>query len=151
LTAVLGYADFLIEDVPAESKGDVEAIQRAGRSAAALTRQLLAFNRRQVLQSVVLDLNTVVGGTQKLLRRLIGEDVELVIDLQPGLAPIPADPGQIEQVVLNLAVNARDAMPDGGRLTITTSSGVARPPATRAADTPAEPGLYVVLSIADTG
>ena len=138
LTAILGYADFLIEDVPPESRGDVEGIRKAGRSAAALTRQLLAFSRRQVLQPEVLDLNAVIASTDKLLRRLIGEDVEIRMALDQTLPAIKADPGQIEQIVLNLAVNARDAMPDGGRLTIATERGGA-----------AAPGA--VLIVTDTG
>jgi PAS domain S-box-containing protein len=150
LTAILGYTDFLLQDVPGPSKGDVEGIHRAGRSAAALTRQLLAFSRRQVLLPVVLDLNATIAGTEKLLRRLIGEDVELALTLEPSLPPVTADPGQIEQVVLNLAVNARDAMPDGGRLTIATSAGAI------GADTmrdgmPVKAGPYVVITVTDTG
>jgi PAS domain S-box-containing protein len=150
LTAILGYTDFLVQDVSGPSKGDVEGIQRAGRSAAALTRQLLAFSRRQVLQPIVLDLNATIAGTEKLLRRLIGEDVELALTLEPSLAPVTADPGQIEQVVLNLAVNARDAMPNGGRLTIATSAD------TMAADTMLDgmsikAGSYVVITVTDTG
>jgi PAS domain S-box-containing protein len=120
LTAILGYTDFLMADVPAESREDVESIQKAGRSAAALTRQLLAFSRRQILQPEILDVNLIVTNTDKLLRRLIGEDIEIRMELAADLPPVKADPGQIEQIVLNLAVNARDAMPKGGRLTIET-------------------------------
>jgi two-component system cell cycle sensor histidine kinase/response regulator CckA len=150
LTAILGYADFLIIDVPAGSRADVEGIQKAGRTAAALTRQLLAFSRRHVLQPEVLDLNAVVANTDKLLRRLISEDVELVMNLQPGLPAIKADPGQIEQIVLNLAVNARDAMPEGGHLTIDTATEhIAE--ATIRGGMPAPQGPYVVLGVSDTG
>ena len=150
LTAIIGYSEFLLDDVPAASRGDVEGIQKAGQSAAALTRQLLAFSRKQVLQSEVLDLNSVVTSTDKLLRRLISENVELALDLQPGLPPIKADPGQIEQILLNLAVNARDAMPAGGRLTIaTTSEEIA--PATLRGGMPVRPGPCVVLIVGDTG
>ena len=124
LTAIIGYTEFLVTDVPASSRRDVEGIQKAGKSAAVLTRQLLAFSRKQVLQHEILDLNSVVENTDKLLRRLIGEHVELALDLESGLPPVKADPGQIEQILLNLAVNARDAMPDGGRLTIATTSEV---------------------------
>jgi PAS domain S-box-containing protein len=150
LTAIIGYTEFLLADVPASSRGDVEGIQKAGRSAAALTRQLLAFGRKQVLQYEIVDFNTVVANTEKLLRRLITETIALELDLQPGLPPVKTDPGQIEQILLNLAVNARDAMPAGGRLTIATTSeeicagtvrgGLAVPP-----------GPCVVLSVVDTG
>jgi signal transduction histidine kinase len=135
LTAILGYADFLVEDVPAESRTDVENIQKAGRTAIALTRQLLAFSRQQVVQPEIVDVNTVVSNTDKLLRRLLREDIVVRLSLQPDLPPIKADPGQIEQIVLNLAVNARDAMPEGGTLTIATSSEPSR----------------VVLTVIDTG
>jgi PAS domain S-box-containing protein len=150
LTAIIGYTEFLLADVPASSRGDVEGIQKAGRSAAALTRQLLAFSRKQVLQYEILDLNSVVANTEKLLRRLIGGNVELEMDLRSGLPPVKTDPGQVEQILVNLAVNARDAMPEGGRLTIATTSeencagtvrsGMAVPP-----------GPCVVLTVGDTG
>jgi PAS domain S-box-containing protein len=122
LTAILGYADLLLEQVP---EGDhvrprVLEIQKAGRAAASLTRDLLAFSRKQVLQPVVLDLNDVIRNTESLITRLVGEDVTIVISLDHALGAVRADPGQIGQVLLNLAVNARDAMPEGGRLTITT-------------------------------
>jgi PAS domain S-box-containing protein len=150
LTAIIGYTEFLLADVPASSRGDVEGIQKAGRSAAALTRQLLAFSRKQVLKYEIVDFNTVVANTEKLLRRLITESVELELDLQPGLPPVKTDPGQIEQILLNLAVNARDAMPAGGRLTIATTSeeicaGTVR---SRVA---VPTGPCVVLSVVDTG
>ena len=135
LTAILGYADFLAEDVPAESRPDVENIQKAGRTAIALTRQLLAFSRQQVIQPELVDVNTVVSNTDKLLRRLLREDIVVRLRLEPDLPSIKADPGQIEQIVLNLAVNARDAMPDGGTLTIATSSEPSR----------------AVLTVGDTG
>jgi PAS domain S-box-containing protein len=150
LTAILGYTDFLIEDVPSASRGDVEGIQKAGRSAAALTRQLLAFSRRQILQPEVLDVNTVVASTDKLLRRLIGEDVIVRMRLAPGLPPIMADPGQIEQIVLNLAVNARDAMPGGGQLTIETIGEEITTPGARTG-LPIGPGPCVVIVVSDTG
>ena len=97
-------------------------IQAAGERAAALTRQLLAFSRRQMLQPQVVDLNTLVQQLEKLLRRLIGEDVELVTALAPDLRPVTVDPASVEQMLVNLAVNARDAMPSGGRLTIETAN-----------------------------
>src|SRR5262249_31583373 len=105
-----------------EERETVQRLDRAAERATALTQQLLAFSRRQVLQPRPLDLNECVADMEEMLRRLIGEDVELTVDLEPGLGPVLADPTQIEQVIVNLAVNARDAMPDGGRLTISTQS-----------------------------
>ena len=100
----------------------IDEIRGAGERAAELTRQLLAFARKQVIAPVLLDLNTVVVGSEKLLRRVLGEDVELATALQPELWTIRCDPGQIEQVILNLAINARDAMPGGGKLSIETTN-----------------------------
>jgi PAS domain S-box-containing protein len=148
LTAILGYTDFLVDDVPAESRADVEGIQKAGRSAAALTRQLLAFSRRQILQPEILDVNTVVANTDRLLRRLIGEDVHIEMHLAADLPPVKADPGQIEQIILNLAVNARDAMPSGGRITIETTREEIVP---SAGEPPSIAGLCAVLTVSDTG
>jgi two-component system cell cycle sensor histidine kinase/response regulator CckA len=150
LTAILGYTDFLVQDVPADSKPDVEGIQKAGRSAAALTRQLLAFSRRQILQPEILDVNSVLANTDRLLRRLIGEDVEIKMDLAKDLPAVKADPGQIEQIILNLAVNARDAMPDGGRLTIATTREVISP-GHDAEQSPAIAGPCAVITVSDTG
>jgi PAS domain S-box-containing protein len=150
LTAILGYTDFLIQDVPPASRGDVEGIQKAGRSAAALTRQLLAFSRRQILQPEVLDLNVIVANTHRLLRRLIGEDVEIRMQLAPDLPAIKADPGQIEQIVLNLAVNARDAMPAGGQLTIETRREEIAAPGTRGG-LPTTSGPSALIVVSDTG
>ena len=123
LTAILGYAEMIAEALgPGHpQRREAEQIARAGRTAASLTRQLLAFSRRQVLQSAVHDLNGVVSNVDKMLRRLIGEHIDLVLKLAPGLPPVRVDAGQLEQVLLNLAVNARDAMRDGGRLTIETT------------------------------
>ncbi len=125
-------------------------IERAAESAASLTRQLLAYSRQQMLQPRVLDLNSVVTGIDPLIRRLIGEDVHFQTVLEPGLARVKADPGQVEQVIMNLAINARDAMPDGGKLIIETSNAEVdeiyrqqRPMVAL--------GSYVVLSVADTG
>src|SRR6185503_15787183 len=117
---------------------------------AALTRQLLAFSRRQVLQPIVLDLNALVGDIEKLLERTIGEDITLVMALDPESEPVRADPSQIEQVVFNLAVNARDAMPNGGQLrfatqTVDVGASVAQQHA------PMVPGRYVRLTVTDTG
>ncbi len=125
-------------------------IERAADSAASLTRQLLAYSRQQMLQPKVLDLNSVVTGIDPLIRRLIGEDVHFQTVLEPGLARVKADPGQVEQVIMNLAINARDAMPDGGKLIIETSNAevdeIYRQQRPMVAI-----GSYVVLSVADTG
>jgi PAS domain S-box-containing protein len=145
LTAINGYGELVLV---ALGKGHparelVGEMTRAGERAARLTQQLLAFSRRQVIAPEVLDLNALVADLGRLLRRTIGEDVELATELQPGLGGVLADRGQLEQVALNLAVNARDAMPKGGRLTVRT----------RDAADPAglPPGRYVVLEVSDTG
>jgi two-component system cell cycle sensor histidine kinase/response regulator CckA len=125
LTAISGYSEFLIGGTAdPKLRRYAEEIKRASDRAAALTGQLLAFSRRQVLQPRILDLNATVGDMDMMLRRLIGEDVELVTMLGPELAPVRADPTQIEQVIVNLAVNARDAMPHGGSVTIETANVV---------------------------
>jgi len=122
LTAIAGYAELAADELPLGStaREDIEGILAETGRAAALTRQLLAFSRKQVLQPRVLDLNGVVGGLEKMLRRLLGEDLRLEILLDPNLPRVMADPGQMEQVLLNLAVNSRDAMPGGGCLSIET-------------------------------
>jgi PAS domain S-box-containing protein len=152
LTAISGYSDLLLHRLPEYStlRRDVEEIRKAGDRAAALTRQLLAFSRRQVLQPKVLDLNTVVTNMGHVLHRLIGEDIELSTDLSRSLSRVKVDPGQIEQVIVNLAVNARDAMPDGGRITIATADAELSP-AYAAAHPEVRPGPHVLLSVADTG
>jgi len=123
LTAISGYSEFLIAgEVDERSRRHAHEIKKAAARAAALTGQLLAFSRRQVLQPRVLDLNAVVSDMDMMLRRLIGEDVELVATLDPALGAVRADPTQVEQVIVNLAVNARDAMPNGGALTIETGN-----------------------------
>jgi CheY-like chemotaxis protein len=128
----------------------VEQILNAGLRATSLTRQLLAFSRRQILTPVVLNLNEIVTGTEKLLRRLIGEDIELITVLSPALGCVRIDPGQIEQVIVNLAVNARDAMPHGGRLTIRTANlEGAEADQTGILFLPA--GSCVLLEVCDTG
>jgi len=152
LTAITGYTDLVLEDLPPGDprREDLQEVRKAADRAAALTRQLLAFSRRQVLQPRVLDINEVVTGTEKLLRRIIGEDVVLETRLGADLPGVHADAGQLEQVIVNLAVNARDAMPNGGRLTIET--GVAELDATYAASRPeVHPGRYVLLALTDTG
>lgn len=152
LTAISGHAQILLEDLPADdpARADIEEISRAADRAADLTRQLLAFSRKQMLRSQVLDPNALIGEIQKMLRRLIGEDIELITRLAPDLGAVRADPGQLEQVIMNLAVNARDAMPTGGRLLIETRNvELGEDDARRLA--PLQPGPHVVLIISDTG
>ena len=123
LTVITGYSSAVLEELKEDGPlhMEISEIYKAGERAAALTRQLLAFSRKQILQPRVLDLNQIVTDIDRLLRRVIGEDVELVTNLDAHLGSVKADPGQIEQVIMNLAVNARDAMPQGGRLTVETS------------------------------
>ena len=152
LMIISGYNDLLISKLPeGDSRRDsCEHIQRASERAADLTRQLLAFSRRQMLQPRLLDLNQVINGLEKMLRRLIGEDVKLALALDPQIHKVKADPGQIEQVLLNLALNARDAMPSGGHLTLETSN--AEFDAEYARLHPgAKPGSYAMLAVSDTG
>ncbi|HEX2045492.1 MAG TPA: PAS domain S-box protein [Gaiellaceae bacterium] len=152
LTGILGYADLLYmglaEDDP--RRADAAEVKRAAERAATLTRQLLAFSRRQVLKPRVIDLNRVVEDMERMLRRLIGEDVELVTAVDPALGRVEADPGQIEQVIANLVVNARDAMPEGGRLVLETEN-VEVDGTFTAGRVEMPPGAYVVLAVTDTG
>jgi len=152
LTAISGYAELLLSDLEPTNprRGDVVEIHKAAARAATLTRQLLAFSRKQLLAPQVLDLNRVVVSMDKLLRRLIGEDVNLVTILGPALGSAKADPGQIEQVILNLALNARDAMPQGGKLTVETANAEIDEHASRQRFA-ISPGSYVVLAVHDTG
>ena len=152
LTVIASYSDLLLEDLaPGDPKrDDVEQIRKAAEGAAALTRQLLAFSRQQVLEPKVLDLKASVTGTEKLLKRLIGEDVQLTTSLAPDLGAVKADPGQLEQIIINLAVNARDAMPAGGRLTI-EAANMEMDEAYVRGHAPARPGRYVMLALSDTG
>jgi two-component system, cell cycle sensor histidine kinase and response regulator CckA len=149
---IIGYTALLRERLAPDQRAVQysEQISKAGHHAASLTRQLLAFSRKQVLQPAVLQLNAVVMETEKMLRCLIGEDIDLTVNLAIDLGYIKADRGQIEQVLMNLAVNARDAMPQGGKLVIETLNS--QLDATAVAQRPcARPGDYVVLSISDTG
>jgi two-component system cell cycle sensor histidine kinase/response regulator CckA len=152
LTVINGYSDMLLMRLAEDDsgRGEIEQIREAGRRAAALTAKLLAFSRKEMVRLQVLNLNEVVSGVEKLLRRLIGEDIDLVTNPEQDLGYINADPCQMEQVILNLAVNARDAMPRGGRLTIDTRN-VELDAAFSEADMPVTPGSYVMLSVADTG
>jgi signal transduction histidine kinase len=152
LTVIMSYSSMLLADgAPADAnRGDIQAISDAAARAAALTRQLLAFSRKQVLQLQAVDVNAVVTDVEKMLRRLIGEDISLSTHLDPDLALINADPGQLEQVLLNLAVNARDAMPDGGALTLTTDNAdLSEEHGERHMG--AAPGKYIMLAVTDTG
>jgi len=152
LTGILGYADFALKSLPENhaARVDIVEIERAGTRAAALTGQLLAYARRQMIAPKIVSLNELVGNLESLLRRLIGEDVDLETRCSRDLWRAQIDPGQFEQVIINLAVNARDAMPEGGRLTVETSnctlddSYVRQHPEVVAAD-------YVMMAVADTG
>ena len=151
LTVIGGYSSILLGKLPPDSphRSSIEEIKKAGDRASSLTRQLLAFSRKQILQPKVLDLNVVVADLEKMVRRLIGEDIDLLTIPSPVLGKVKADPGQVEQVLLNLIVNARDAMPKGGKLTIETRNVVhSEEYAQRHA---AQPGPYVMLAVSDTG
>lgn len=152
LTAIAGYCELLAERpaIDPAVAGDLAEIRRAVDSAAALTRQLLAFSRKQVLAPQVVSLNDVVSGLSTMLRRLIEENVGLDLRLAPDLARVNVDPGQMEQVLVNLAVNARDAMPEGGTLTIQTAT-VMLDDSYAESHVDVRPGPYVMLSVSDTG
>jgi PAS domain S-box-containing protein len=152
LTVIVGHTELLLEEcVPDEHmRGLLTEIKQSGERAASLTRQLLAFSRRQVLEQTVLDVNVVVADMEKMLRPLIGEDIELTIRLEPRLNSIKADPSQLQQVIMNLVLNARDAMTRGGQITIETSNSVLdEEQAAFRADV--APGPYVALTVRDTG
>jgi two-component system, cell cycle sensor histidine kinase and response regulator CckA len=152
LTAILGYTELLLADLAPDDphQTDVGEIQKAGLSAAGLIRQLLAFSRKQIIEPTLLGLNAVVADMRAMLQRLIGEDVRVTLALRPDLAPVMADRGQVEQIVMNLALNARDAMPGGGRLTIETAN-VELDEDYPKAHLEVKPGRYVVLTVTDTG
>ena len=152
LMVISGYSEFLLEGLgPDQSlRGPAQEISAAAERATSLTRQLLAFSRKQMLAPKVLDLNDVVTENLRMLTRLIGEDIDLVMIPGPELVPVKVDPGQIEQVILNLAVNARDAMPQGGKLTIETNNVTLDENYARI-HAPVRPGEYVMLAISDTG
>jgi two-component system, cell cycle sensor histidine kinase and response regulator CckA len=137
LTIITGFSELVLGSLRLDdpAREPLEEIRKAGARSAALVRQLLAFSRKQVVAPTVLDLNEVVRDTETMLRRLLGEDIELVLGLDSALGHVKADPGHLEQVLLNLAVNARDAMPEGGQLTISTSNA----------------GPQVLLTVADAG
>ncbi len=152
LTVIGGRAHLLLSRLRRDdpTRRDIELIKKTSARAAELTQQLLAFSRRQVLQPKVLNLNDVVTGLENILQRLIGEHIELVTALAPGALTIKADPGQLEQVVMNLALNARDAMPTGGRLSIETARVALGPPRPVSVEA-VEAGTYVLLIVSDTG
>jgi len=152
LTIISGYSDLLLARLDAEdpTRGHVSEIKKASDRAASLTRQLLAFSRRQVLAPQVLDLNHVVANIHKMLRRLIGEDIDLVMVPAQNLGQVRVDPGQIEQVLLNLVVNARDAMPQGGKIVIETAN-VALDSSYAGGHFPVNSGPYAMLAVSDSG
>jgi len=152
LLAIFGYSDLLLERYGEEPflSRNLTGLKEAGQRAAALTKQLLAFARRQPMEAKVMDVNGIISGLEKMLQRLLGEDIQLVSELHPDLGKVRIDPGQIEQVVVNLAVNARHAMPTGGRLTVRTA------PLQATGEDPAPhadvlPGAYVLVTVTDTG
>jgi PAS domain S-box-containing protein len=152
LLVITGHCALLMESLlPGDPiRRDIDEIRKAGERAVSLTRQLLAFSRRQILQPKIINLNNVVTDLEKMLRRLISRDIELLTTLEPALGRVKADPGQIEQVIMNLVINARDAMPDGGTLTIETANvEVDENYARRHVDVKA--GSYVMLAVNDTG
>lgn len=152
LTGIIGTADLLLLDLDPDHplRPDIESIRTQGDRGAALTRQLLAFSRRQSINLQPSDLNSVVRNVERFIRRVIGPQVELRVEAAPQLAPVSADPPQIEQVLLNLCINARDAMPDGGTITIATAN-VELDEAFAATHVGAQPGAYVQLAVSDTG
>ena len=152
LTVIRGHCDLLVDSTPQEDphRHNMEQIQKAAGRAVSMTRQLLAFSRMQVLQPRILGLNAIVADMAKMLPRLVGEHIEYVFQPAADLAMVKADPGQIEQVILNLVVNARDAMPGGGTLTVRTQN-VAMTDVEARKRPPMPPGRYVLLSVSDTG
>jgi len=152
LTVIKGYTQLSLLDLKENNPlwENIQEIQKATERATNLTRQLLAFSRRQILDPKVLDLNSLLRDTEKMLRRMIGEDIELVTRLSEGLGRVKIDPGQFEQVILNLAVNARDAMPSGGKFTIETANAQSDE-GYALTHLGLTPGRYVRLSVSDTG
>jgi PAS domain S-box-containing protein len=151
LSIIMGHGELMLANATedAQARNGLEQIRRAAERAAALTQQLLAFSRKQVLQPKVMDLNAAVADVQKMLTRVIGEDIELVASLHPSLASVRVDPGQVEQVLMNLAINARDAMPHGGKIVMETAN--LDVDAERGRNLDLTVGRYVMLQVSDTG
>ncbi|MFO0665396.1 MAG: ATP-binding protein [Polyangiaceae bacterium] len=152
LSVILSYSEILSSDLQPNdaARADLDEIKKAGQRAAELTRQMLAFSRQQILDLRILDLNDIIGNVNKMLARVIGEDIEFKLPMAPKLAKVKADPGQIEQVLMNLVVNARDAMPTGGKLTIETSN-VELDASYAQEQEGVTPGPYVMMAVSDTG
>ena len=152
LTVILSYSELLLEELPKDSsnRDDIGQIRKAAQGASELTRQLLAFSRQQVLEPKVVDLNAAVSGIERLLGRVLREDIQLRCTLSADAGTVRVDPGQLEQVIMNLAVNARDAMPNGGQLTVETAN-VDLDETYMQAHPLAAPGRYVMLAVTDTG
>lgn len=155
LTAILGISELILSTIPKDDplklREDIESISRVGQRAVDLVKQLLAFSRRQILVTKTLNLNVVITDIEKMLKRLIGEDIELVVNTAPKLGNVQADPVQIEQIILNLAVNARDAMPNGGKLIIQTANVKLDTAYCKLGKVSLTPGDYVMMAISDTG
>jgi two-component system cell cycle sensor histidine kinase/response regulator CckA len=152
LGVIIGYTDFALESMAESepSRDDIKRVRAAGEKAAGLTRQLLAFSRKQVLQPRVLDLRKLVADDEKMLARMIGEDIEIIVVPAERLGCVRADPGQLEQVLMNLVINARDAMPEGGKLTIEILNAELDE-TSRVRQGLVKPGPYVMLAVSDTG
>ena len=152
LTVILSYSELLLEDLPSDSRqrDDIEQIRKAANGAGELTRQLLAFSRQQVLEPKVIDVNAAITNIERLLGRVLREDIKLRCTLASDVGTVRVDPGQLGQVIMNLAVNARDAMPNGGRLTIETGNVILDEAYLRAHPV-AKPGEYVMVAVTDTG
>jgi PAS domain S-box-containing protein len=152
LTAINGYSDLTLRKLKSDDplRLNIEEIKRAGERSAELTHQLLAFSRQQVLYPVVLDLNEAISDTIKLLQRVIGENIQMNTSLNPKIGRVKVDPGQLSQILMNLAVNARDSMPQGGRLTIETANVFLDPDYARQ-HVDVLPGAYTMLAVSDNG
>ena len=153
LSVILLYSDFAANQLPKDHpvRADIEQVQKAGLSAGALTRQLLAFSRKQIMEPQITSVNDVVRGIETMVRRLLSESIDIVVDLADDLSNTLVDPGQLEQVLMNLVVNARDAMPDGGVLTIETAHAELDSQYVETHLFDVKPGRYVRLSVSDTG
>ncbi|MCD6200157.1 MAG: response regulator [Deltaproteobacteria bacterium] len=153
LTVILGNAQLALMNIIKDEsfRKEIQEIEKAGKKASSLTRQLLAFSRKQIINPKILDINEVINETEKMLERMIGEDIEFLTVLEPDLRKVYTDPGQIDQVVMNLVVNARDAMPRGGNLTIETANVELDETYFQSRNTESKPGPYVMLAVTDNG